>query len=239
MKFCLSRGIIIFTTLLSLSQCLGEKLSNDSLLLNAIYQNTLRPTRFESKDLNACVVSATTASGRISVCFQLSKSSCSLDFFNNISSDEILQKRKDDLSFINLNFTNCTSPGSTLFGKYNSMRPPASYLLQDYFGLNSANNDLTLTFTSQESCEKIGLSESKFLPTNFNRLLTEGELKNINSLEVELSFIASTNNACITDLNFQPEFLPTVQSLRNQEYVRGIACSHNTITGYEKCPWRE
>lgn len=239
MRFRLSRGILIVIISMSLNQCLSENVPNDSLLLNSVYQSTFRPIRFESNDFNACVVSANVTSGRISVCFQLSKNSCSLDFFNNISTGEILQKRKDDLSFINLNFTNCTSPGSTLFGKYNAMSPPSSYLLQDYFGLNNANNDPSLTFTSRESCEKIGLLESRYLPTNFVRSLAESELKNINSLEVELSLISSTNNACITDLNFQPEFLPTVQSLRNQEYVRGIACSHNTITGYEKCPWLE
>lgn len=235
MGFCYLKNILFISSLLVTNYCLAENLPDDTLLLNAVYQSSILPNRYTSKDFNACIVTANTVDGRISVCLNLSANSCSLDFLSNIKNNEILQKRKDDLTFININYTNCSTPGSTLFGKYNVMTPPASSLLQDYLKLNHSS----LTITSKESCEKLGMFASKYVPENFVRILNENELKNTNSMEVELSLIPSTNNACITDLNFQPDFLPIIQSLRNSEFLRAVPCSHTSIPGYEKCPWLE
>lgn len=229
--------LILFT--LMIVHCISENSTDDSLIYSGIYQNSLSPTLHEFQSFHSCIVSAHTNKGRISVCFQMDSGSCSAKFFNNISTAVILQKRKDDLNFININYTNCSTSSISLFARFNLMTPPSSTFLQDYFGINKPDTANLVSFASKDSCEALGLLTEKFVPNNFSRLLTEQELIDINSVEVELALVDSTNEACIGDLSFQPDFLPIVSSLRSKEYLRGISCSHTLIDGYELCPWIE
>ena len=219
--------------------CINKNVADDAIMLSVINQLNNSEDFYQSREYNSCVVSADTTNGRLSVCFQLGEADCSLNFFNTISTDSILQKRKDDLTFISLNYTNCSSSVATLGGNYNAMASPASIVLQDYFNINGNTDPKMISFSSVESCSSVGLFASKYVPVNFYSLLDRSGLLGIDSLESELALISSTSNACITDLSFQPAFLPTIQSLRDGSIQRGIVCSHASIPGYQICPWLE
>jgi len=219
--------------------CINKNVADDAIMLSVINQLNTSEDFYQSREYNSCVVSADTTNGRLSVCFQLGEADCSLNFFNTISTDSILQKRKDDLTFISLNYTNCSSSVGTLGAKYNAMSIPASIVLQDYFKINGNIDAKMISFTNVESCGSVGLLVSKYVPVNFSSLLDSSGLQSIDGLESELALITTTTNACINDLSFQPAFLPTIQSLRDGSIQRGIVCSHTAIPGYQICPWLE
>jgi hypothetical protein len=234
-KKWISFTIIVFI----LIECIGQNKSNDSILLNLIYKVNQKEDIYLSNSYNSCIVSADTSNGRMSVCFQLKEVDCSLNYFNSLSTPAILQKRKDDLTFISLNYANCASSVATLGGKYNTMTTPASMVLKDFLQINGNSDPKTISFSSVESCSTVGLFASKYVPGNFSSLLDRIGLLAIDSLESELAIILTTTNACLADLSFQPAFLPTIQSLRDGSIQRGIVCSHTPVPGYQVCPWLE
>ncbi|MCE9500009.1 MAG: hypothetical protein K8R21_05870 [Leptospira sp.] len=138
-----------------------------------------------------------TSSGRFSMCFNVSSANCTTDFFTNISTAAILQKRNDDLTFININYANCSPSAGGLFAKYSVLSSPASIALKDFLNLNGPIDKNNFTVTNNKSCESAGLLSQSFVSSQFVRLLTEDEFLKLNGVEVELALISATTNACI------------------------------------------
>lgn len=214
-------------------QCIEMKTPDPaslSLLLPA------RQNIYTSQNFNGCIVTAKRNNDRFSVCFAINSEKCRLDFFKNIKTEDVLQKRKDDLTFININLPNCSAGTGSLFAKYNSMVAPSSSLLKDYMDINGPINEADVFLTSVISCERAGFLEEKYLDKEFVRLLNFYELTSIDSVEVELAMIEFTTNACIDDLNFQNIFLPILDGIRDENYVRGIPCAYQNDLNYKLCP---
>lgn len=215
--------------------CIQSKTPDpSSLILNLV--GTRAPEILQSPVLNGCIVSTDLGNERISMCFQIEKSSCSLGFFNNLTTEAILQKRKNDLTFININYNNCSASATSLFSKYNVASVPSSMIFKDLISKDGPNLNSDFTITSVRSCEESGFLENRFVHSNFESLLNENELKSLDSVEVELALIATTTEACIDDLNFQEDFLVTLDKFKNHRKAIGIVCSYSQISSYEQCP---
>ncbi|WP_051122359.1 hypothetical protein [Leptospira wolbachii] len=185
---------------------------------------------------NGCLVTAQRNTDRFSICFAIASEKCKLDFFQNLKTEVILQKRKDDLTFININLPNCSVGTGSLFAKYNAMFAPASSVLKDYMDINGPIHEGDILLTSLPSCGDSGFLEAKYLSDEFLRLLNSNELGSTNSVEVELAMIESTTSSCIDDLSFQSSFLPILTGIREKRFARGIPCSFQNDLNYELCP---
>ncbi|TGM58683.1 LA_1694 family PerA/PerB upregulated protein [Leptospira adleri] len=220
-----------------LFHCIQENASNPNLLLAVVEQQLQPISSVAVPTLKACLVTNQIASGKVTTCYETTASSCNLNFFNNIATPTILQNRRDDLTFININFANCTTGATPLFVKYSNLVPPTSVLFKDQLGLNGANLESQFQFTNQNSCKELGLESSGFVPGNFSRVLNSEELYQLNSLEAELALIPATTNNCFTDLNFNQSLINLAQNIKNGSYQRGITCAYQSGSGFPICPW--
>ncbi|RHX78685.1 hypothetical protein DLM76_16785 [Leptospira yasudae] len=219
--------------------CIQESASNPSLQL-ALIEGQLHVTpKPEVPTIKACLVSTQIASGKITTCYELEKDRCNLDFFNNIKTQTTLQNRRDDLTFISINFSNCAAGTAPLFLKYSNLQPPASMLWKDSFGFDGANVESQFQFTNQKSCKELGLQTAPYIGGGFNRLLNSEEVSQLDGLEAELSLIPATTPACMNDLNFNPNLIALTQNIKNGSLLRGITCAHQNGSGYPICPWKQ
>ncbi|WP_036095542.1 LA_1694 family PerA/PerB upregulated protein [Leptospira weilii] len=220
-----------------LFSCIQENASNPSLQLALIEAQLRTVPEWEIPEIRACLVNAQIASGTITTCYEVEKKSCNLDFFNNIKTPTILQNRRDDLTFISINFPNCTAGSAPLFVKYSNLQTPASLLWKDSFGWNGANIESQFQFTNQRSCKDLGLYASPYIASGFSRLLNSQELSQLNNIEAELALIPTTSAACMNDLNFSNGLIDLAQNIKNGTFLRGITCAYQTGLGYPICPW--
>ncbi|NCN10162.1 MAG: hypothetical protein GW938_09995 [Leptospira sp.] len=187
--------------------------------------------------MEACLVTTQISSHKVSTCFFSKPEQCNLDYFNNIKTSTSLQNRIDDLTFININFPNCSVAAGQLLTKYNLIQPPSSMLFKDIWNINGSNRKEDFQFTNHESCEKIGLYNSKYLSGSFERQLTSLEISQLDNLNSDLALMASTTNACLNDLNYNATLLILTGKVKANSILRGISCSDNANSGFPICPW--
>lgn len=220
-----------------LSHCIQENASNPSLQLALIERQLHVVPKPEVPDVKACLVNTQVAGRKITTCYELEKERCNLDFFNNIKTQTTLQNRRDDLTFISINFSNCAAGTAPLFLKYSNLQPPVSMLWKDAFGFDGANTESQFQFTNQKTCNGLGLESGPFVSGSFSRLLNGNELSQLNGLEAELALIPQTTATCMNDLNFSAELINLTQNIKNGTFQKGITCSYQTGSGYPICPW--
>ncbi|MCL8265766.1 hypothetical protein M9Y82_03690 [Leptospira weilii] len=233
-KRILLSGFWIF---IFLFYCIQENESNPSLQLALVQSQLQTIPRREMPELKACLVNTRIASGTITTCYEVEKESCNLDFFNNIKTPTILQNRRDDLTFISINFPNCAAGTAPLFVKYSNLQTPASMLWKDSFGFDGANVESQFQFTNQKTCKDLGLETNPFIAGEFSRLLNSQELSRLNSIEAELALIPTTDAACKNDLNFSVSLIDLTQNIKNGTFLRGITCAYQIGSAYPICPW--
>ncbi|RHX83462.1 LA_1694 family PerA/PerB upregulated protein [Leptospira stimsonii] len=229
-KFVLWLCIFLF-------QCIRENASNPDLLLAIVNQQLQPNASVAVPALKACLVTNQLHSGKVTTCYETTAESCNLSFFNNIATATTLQNRRDDLTFININFANCTTGATSLFVKYSNLVPPTSMLFKDQLGLNGSNVESQFRFTNQKSCKELGLETSNFVPGNFSRVVNSEELVQLNSLEAELALIPTTTANCFTDLNFNQSLISLTQNIKNGSLQRGITCAYQSGSAFPICPW--
>lgn len=205
-----------------------------SLLIPQLVSNTSKYQANDS-DLKGCILTYDSGNESISTCFNIDKKDCNINFFLNISSDQILTKRKNDLSFLNINFSNCSSSGLTLVSKYNSLSIPSSTILKDILNVNNLSELTNLRFTNTHSCEYSKFTQTPLITNTYSRLLNKEELQSLNSLEIELSLISNTTLACMQDLNISNEIISFLSQIKDKNYVTGIPCSNSSTSAFEKC----
>ncbi|WP_042799750.1 LA_1694 family PerA/PerB upregulated protein [Leptospira weilii] len=233
-KRILLSGFWIF---IFLFYCIQENESNPSLQLALVQSQLQTIPRREMPELKACLVNTRITSGTITTCYEVEKESCNLDFFNNIKTPTILQNRRDDLTFISINFPNCAAGTAPLFVKYSNLQTPASMLWKDSFGFDGANVESQFQFTNQKTCKDLGLETNPFIAGEFSRLLNSQELSRLNSIEAELALIPTTDAACKNDLNFSVSLIDLTQNIKNGTFLRGITCAYQIGSAYPICPW--
>jgi hypothetical protein len=227
---------ILFVFFLLL-HCLNPNQGSSNAILGLLNNSLNQDTNLENKSLEACVVTTKVSLNKVSTCFLSKPEQCNIDYYNNIKTSTSLQNRVDDLTFININFPNCSSGASQLLIKYNLIQPPASMIFKDIWNINGTNKDIDFKFTNHESCEKIGLYNSKFLNGTFERQLTALEISQLDNLNSDLALMASTTNACLNDLNYNTTLLSLTGKIKANSILRGISCSDNTNSGFQICPW--
>ena len=95
-----------------------------------------------------------------------------------------------------------------------------------------------ITKNAQVKEEELGeIFNSKFLNGTFERQLTALEISQLDNLNSDLAFMASTTNACLNDLNYNTTLLSLTGKIKANSILRGISCSDNTNSGFPICPW--
>ncbi|MGE8720070.1 hypothetical protein ACO2KH_01925 [Leptospira terpstrae] len=226
--------LYIFAIALTAGCIKGNNPNQISLLLPQITNNT---NKFQSNDanLNGCILTYDSANESISTCFHLDKKDCNINFFLNISSEQILTKRKNDLSFLNINYSNCSNSGLTLVSKYNSLSVPSSVILKDILNINNLSELNNLRISNTYSCENSKFTQESLTSNLFERLLNKEELLSLNSLEIELSLISNTTLACMQDLNISNDLINFLSKIKDKKYLTGIPCSNSTLSSFGKC----
>lgn len=219
---------------LSIGCIKGNNPSQISLLLPQITNNTNKLQSNEA-NLNGCILTYDSGNDTISTCFNLDKKDCNINFFLNISSEQILTKRKNDLSFLNINYSNCSNSGLTLVAKYNSLSVPSSVILKDILNINKLSELNNLRISNTYSCENSKFTDESLTSNQFERLLNKEELLSLNSLEIELSTIPSTTLPCLQDLNISSELQSFISNIKDKKYLTGIPCSNFTTSTFGKC----
>lgn len=217
--------------------CLQKNESNPSVILTMISQALSRNLIVNVPTLNACLVTIQIPSGKITTCYEVTNENCNLNFFNNIQTNQILQNRKDDLNFININFPNCTAGATPLSIQYSNLVPPAGMLFKNLFDTNGPNLESQFRFTNQESCKILGLETSEFVSIHFERLVNSDELKQLDNLEAELALIPTTTSNCLLDLNFNQNLTTLTNKIRSGIFQTGITCAYQPGFGFPLCPW--
>ncbi|XDD53925.1 hypothetical protein AB3N62_15810 [Leptospira sp. WS4.C2] len=217
--------------------CIQKNESNPSVILTIVRQNLSRNLIEVVPTLKACLVTMQIPSGKITTCYEATKDNCNLIFFNNIPTNQILQNRKDDLNFININFPNCTAGATPLSIQYANLVPPTGMLFKNLLDTNGPNLENHFRFTNQESCKALGLETLEFVPVNFERLVNSDELKQLDSLEAELALIPATTSNCFTDLNFNQNLTTLTNKIRTGILRTGITCAYQIGVGFPLCPW--
>ncbi|TGL18630.1 hypothetical protein EHQ46_12370 [Leptospira yanagawae] len=212
----------------------GNDPNQISLLLPLLANNTEKLQSNET-NLNGCVLTYETGNESISTCFNLNQKDCNVNFFLNISSEQILNKRKNDLSFLNINFSNCSNSGLTLVSKYNCLSVPSSTILNDILNIKNVSELNNLRISNTLSCEHSKFTLESLTSNSFERLLYKDELLSLNSLEIELSLIQSTTLACLQDLNISNDLINFLSKIKDKKYLTGIPCSNSTISFFGKC----
>ena len=229
------RIALVFTIILvqSLCQfCIQKENPGADFVLSQIVVTP--PDLYYTSSQNACVL--TSQANGSSVCFHVQPKNCNLEFFNNIANAAILQNRKDDLTFISINYSSCSSGVSALFGKYNAMTPPASMALQNAAGWNGENLRSEIVLYSGSSCADLGLEKSPFVSASFSRAINDSELASLNSVTIDLAVITATSSQCISDLSIKPEYMSLINGIRNGSLALAITCS-SAGGSFPKCPW--
>jgi hypothetical protein len=218
--------------LISVPGCLQMKSPDPLTTLLTIQSPT---TSYQIGEFKGCFVSTNNNQGRFSLCLELPPADCNLSFLTNIKDADILQKRNDDLTFININLPNCSPEAAPLFAKYNALTPPASILFKDYLNINGPLREEDFVFTNISSCSNSGFLAEPYTDPGFVRLLTRDELISLNSVEVELALRTETTNNCLVDINFQPSFLPILNGLKEFSLSRATVCSYQDNPGFARC----
>ncbi|EMO41162.1 hypothetical protein LEP1GSC186_3026 [Leptospira noguchii serovar Autumnalis str. ZUN142] len=193
--------------------------------------------KYEIPEIRACLVNTLVLGKMITTCYEIEKEFCNLDFFNNIKTPATLQNRRDDLTFISINFPNCASGTAPLFLKYSNLQTPVSMIWKDSFGFDGANLESQFQFTNQTSCKDLKLETPPFVTVGFSRLLNSTELSQLNGVEAELALIPATNAACMNDLNFSVDLIFLTQNIKSGAFLKGISCAYQNGSGFPICPW--
>lgn len=213
------------------------KVNNPNQISLLLPQLTNNPSKFQSNDsnLSGCILTYDSGNESISTCFHLDKRDCNINFFSNISNEQILTKRKNDLSFLNINYSNCSNSGLTLVSKYNSLSVPSSVILKDILNKNNLSELNNLRISNTYSCEYSKFTLESLTSNSFERLLNKDELLSLNSLEIELSLIPSTTLECMQDLNISNDLINFLSKIKDKKYLTGIPCSNSTLSSFGKC----
>ncbi|WP_025178515.1 LA_1694 family PerA/PerB upregulated protein [Leptospira kirschneri] len=217
--------------------CIQENESNPSLQLALVQSQMQVVPKYEIPEIKACLVNTLVLGRMITTCYEIEREFCNLDFFNNIKTPAILQNRRDDLTFISINFPNCVSGTAPLFLKYSNLQTPASMVWKDSFGFDGANLESQFQFTNQSSCKDLKLETAPFVTAGFSRLLNSTELSQLNGVEAELALIPATNAACMNDLNFSADLIFLTQNIKSGILLKGISCAYQSGSGFPICPW--
>lgn len=86
--------------------CIQESESDPSLQLALVQSRMQIVPKYEIPEIRACLVNTLVLGKMITTCYEIEKEFCNLDFFNNIKTPATLQNRRDDLTFISINFPN-------------------------------------------------------------------------------------------------------------------------------------
>ncbi|PJZ47198.1 LA_1694 family PerA/PerB upregulated protein [Leptospira brenneri] len=217
--------------------CIQKNESNPSVILTLARQNLFTNPIQVIPSLRACLVTRQIPTGKITTCFETTIENCNLTFFNNIPTNQILQNRKDDLNFININFPNCTAGATPLSIQYSNLVPPTGMFFKKLLDINGPNLENQIRFTNQESCKILGLEVSEFVSVNFERIVNSDELKQLDSLEAELALIPTTTSNCFTDLNYNQSLITLTNKIRTGVLQTGITCAYQTGVEFPLCPW--
>ncbi|TQE74745.1 LA_1694 family PerA/PerB upregulated protein [Leptospira noguchii] len=217
--------------------CIQESESDPSLQLALVQSRMQIVPKYEIPEIRACLVNTLVLGKMITTCYEIEREFCNLDFFNNIKTPATLQNRRDDLTFISINFPNCASGTAPLFLKYSNLQTPVSMIWKDSFGFDGANLESQFQFTNQTSCKDLKLETPPFVTVGFSRLLNSTELSQLNGVEAELALIPATNAACMNDLNFSVDLIFLTQNIKSGAFLKGISCAYQNGSGFPICPW--
>ncbi|EJP02357.1 hypothetical protein LEP1GSC077_3864 [Leptospira interrogans str. C10069] len=217
--------------------CIQENESNPSLQLVLVQSQLQVLAKYEIPEIRACLVNTLVFGKMVTTCYEIEKEFCNLDFFNNIKTPVVLQNRRDDLTFISINFPNCASGTAPLFLKYSNLQTPASMIWKDSFGFDGANVESQFQFTNQNSCKDLKLETASFITGGFSRLLNSMELSQLDGVEAELALIPATSAACMNDLNLNTGLISLTQGIKSGALLKGISCAYQSGSGFSICPW--
>lgn len=221
--------------IISLFSCIKSNTPNLKSLLLPQVTSPIEAYPAIGFKLEGCILSFDKGNEKISTCFNLDRKDCNIDFFLNISSEQILTKRKNDLSFLNINFSNCSNSGLALVSKYNSLSIPSSTMLKDILNINNLSELTNLRFSNTYSCEISNFTQPPLIGNTYVRLLSKEELLSLNSLEMELSLFSNTTVSCMQDLNISNEIMNFLSQIKDKKYLTGIPCSDSSTSTFEKC----
>lgn len=207
--------------------CIEKKSANSLPLLSLLKQKEPAiPAYSSNKNWNGCVLDFKDGEKKYTICILAPPESCNRTMLINLKDGTVLQNRKDDLTFLSLNYPDCATSTPTLFSVYNALNSPASFALKIKADLNTINeNQFRISF--RESCD--------FISTSLNPL-THEELSKLNRVETELAVLSSTSSACINSLELSRENLELVNSVRSNAKSLLSICSHSSGS-VDLCNW--
>ena len=154
---------------------------------------------------NGCVFDYREDNRKLTLCLSIPSESCRLSTLANIIDATTLQNRKDDLTFLSLNYPNCSATAPIMQGIYNSFVPPTSIGLYKHTGIITALSNSNTTISFRENCN--------FIP-DANELLNLEELITINRIEAELGMFTNISSQCFSDLNTASEVISLVSEIK-------------------------
>lgn len=221
--------------LIFLNQCIKENNQNPTLLLIVLGNKPEGIIAWTpSTQKSACLLTAQNVTPKVTYCFNVSPANCGVDFFKNFPSQASIQNRKDDMTFISINYGNCNGATQNLFPTYDSLSPPASMIFKFLGNSNGSLKNSDFSIVHNQSCDTLGLTAIN--STKFSRILTEAKLVSLNNLQSEIGMISSSNNSCLLDLSVSQTSIDFLSAIRNNIFQLGYICD-NSVTSTRKCPW--
>jgi|JI8StandDraft_1071087.scaffolds.fasta_scaffold29314_2 hypothetical protein len=231
------KGKVYFfiSTIFWLLGCIKENNQNPGMLLSIM---SYKSPDFVSLDnpgkREACILTSQNTNPKISYCFNVDPNNCNLDFFINFPTSSKIQNRKDDLTFVSINYANCNGATQNLFPTYDSLTPPASMIFKLLGNSNGSLLKNNFSIVQNQSCDSLGFPVKN--PNLFSRIITEPEIKSLNNLQYEIGMISSSNDNCLVDLSVPQTVIDFLSSIRNNIVQIGYICD-DSVSSSRKCPW--
>ena len=234
----LFRQLSLLTTLVlaTFSSCIEQKDANPNAMLALLYPREVVEESYTlTKDWNGCMMTFQKGTTKLSFCFEVPRESCKPSYFINIPDSQTLQNRKDDLSFLALNFTNCTSYTSSLSNLYDTIQPPASTFIERISSYPGPMNESDFTVTYRENCSYNTIKVEQ--NTGFQRFFTSDEFTSQNRIEAELGWMNGTTKQCLIDLSQSQTTIDLSFAVRSKTILPGAVCSLVSGSSIATCPW--
>lgn len=218
-----------FLFLLLFFGCLRENAPKTESLF--YLTNPISSFQVKTSDAKACVVTVLDASGdrSDSYCFRLEGSDCKLSSLLDLPDASTLQGRKDDLSFLSLNYPVCNTGAAGLDSVYEDLLPPTAMIFHRISGATGPILPERVLTANVESCQAIGLGE--------DALFIEGNyFKDLVGFTADLFLQPETSSACRDTFEITSTFRAKLEAIRDGALSWGGFCSRNSASGLP-CSW--
>lgn len=182
-------------------------------------------------DAKACVFTILDASGTRSdsYCFRLKGTDCKLSSLLDLPDTSILQGRKDDLSFLSLNYPVCNSGAGELNSIYSDLVPPTAMIFHRVSGsIGPIVLERVLT-ANVMSCKALGLGDDA-------GYIEGSDLKNLMGFTTDLFLQPETSSACRETFDIIPAFRAKLEEIRSGALLWGGFCSRGS-GDTSPCSW--